>query len=182
MNWRNRRNCRWHAVARLIRRFEEVGVGVELGVKEGRFSAYLLEQFPSLHMYGVDLCRAREKRDRLGYETYDDWDWDAILEEQEQNLAKVAKRFTLLRMSTVRAADLFEPASVDFVFVDAEHTYEGVRDDIAAWRDKIIDGGILCGHDYNPNKPRFEGLMRAVDEFGEVRVETDHVWWTTIRR
>ncbi len=44
------------------------------------------------------------------------------------------------------AAD-FEDASLDAVFIDANHSVEAVRKDIAAWLPKIKPGGMLCGHD-----------------------------------
>lgn len=174
--WRSRRGARWHSVAALL---SEPVRGVELGVKEGRFSTYLLERFPKLHMIGVDLCRPRKARERTGYETYDDWNWQTIMRELELNTESVRDRFELLQMSTVDAADFVGDGSCDFVFIDAEHTYEGVRDDIMTWRSKVRPGGILCGHDYNPNLPRMAGVIRAVDEFaGPVKTAPDVVWWT----
>lgn len=177
MGWRGRSYARWHVVTSLVKKYDLAGIGVELGVKEGRFSAWLLEQCPTLYMFGVDLCQPRQQRDRLGYETYDDWDWDDILREQKENMAAVSDRFELIVSDTVKAADKFEDQSVDFVFIDAEHTYEGVSGDILAWRRKIRPGGILCGHDYNPNKDRFAGVVKAVDEIGPITTEPDSVWW-----
>jgi len=53
----------------------------------------------------------------------------------------------------------------DFVFLDADHSYEGCKADIEAWSPKVKPGGWLGGHDYqNPNFPKF-GVTKAVDEF-----------------
>jgi cephalosporin hydroxylase len=54
-----------------------------------------------------------------------------------------------VRMPSVAAATLFANGSLDFVFIDADHTCEAVRADIAAWRPKVKAGGILAGHDWN---------------------------------
>src|SRR5581483_11390753 len=59
------------------------------------------------------------------------------------------------------AAKLYEDKSLDFVFIDAKHDYDSVRKDIAAWRPKIMVGGLICGHDYSA---AYQGLMRAVNE------------------
>lgn len=58
-------------------------------------------------------------------------------------------------------AAAFEDASLDYVMVDADHAYESVAKDIAAWFPKIRSGGILAGHDYTPEIP---GVVQAVNE------------------
>jgi len=58
-------------------------------------------------------------------------------------------------------ASKYEDQSLDFVFIDAKHTYEAVTKDIAAWRGKVRPGGIICGHDYSQD---YAGLMCAVTE------------------
>lgn len=58
------------------------------------------------------------------------------------------------------AAPNFENESLDLVFIDADHSYEAVKADIAAWEPKVRPGGILCGHDYGV----FPGVTRAVNE------------------
>lgn len=62
--------------------------------------------------------------------------------------------------SSLRAAVLFADASLDFVFIDANHSYEAVINDIRAWWPKIRPGGLLAGHDYS-----WTGVARAVHEF-----------------
>lgn len=47
------------------------------------------------------------------------------------------------------------------VYIDGDHTYESVRDDIKAWLPKIRKGGILAGHDYGAS---WHGVKKAVDE------------------
>jgi cephalosporin hydroxylase len=54
-----------------------------------------------------------------------------------------------LRMTSQQASELFPEHSVHFVFLDGDHTTEGVLKDIDCWRSKIISGGVLAGHDYN---------------------------------
>lgn len=57
-------------------------------------------------------------------------------------------------------------AAWDVVFIDAMHTYEGVRDDIARWWPHVKPGGVLCLHDYGHDA--FPGVKQAADEaFGE---------------
>jgi predicted O-methyltransferase YrrM len=65
-------------------------------------------------------------------------------------------------------AAAFEDASLDYVMIDADHAYEAVAKDIAAWLPKIRPGGILAGHDYTPEIP---GVCQAVTE----AFETFHI-------
>ena len=54
--------------------------------------------------------------------------------------------------------------SLDFVFIDGDHTYEGARLDIDVWRHVIKPGGLLSGHDYSYETKSGKGVSRAVDE------------------
>jgi len=63
--------------------------------------------------------------------------------------------------------------SLDFIYLDADHSYEGVKSDLAqAWR-LVRYGGYIAGHDYSINAENCVdashyknfGVKRAVDEF-----------------
>ena len=73
-------------------------------------------------------------------------------------------------------ASRYVPGDLDFVFIDADHRYEAVLADIAAWRPHVRPGGWLMGHDYN--REAHPGVVQAVDECFAGRIETDknRVW------
>jgi predicted O-methyltransferase YrrM len=79
------------------------------------------------------------------------------------------------RLSSVKAARLFNDGGLDAVYIDALHDYESVKSDILAWRPKLRAGGILAGHDYGPHAP---GVVRAVNELigKPSRVYGDTTW------
>lgn len=56
-------------------------------------------------------------------------------------------RITPIRLPSVQAATLFPDEYIDFLFLDADHTYNPVKKDIEAWWPKLKAGGIFCGHD-----------------------------------
>lgn len=37
---------------------------------------------------------------------------------------------------------------IDFLFIDADHSYEGVKYDLASWGSLVKKGGIMMAHDY----------------------------------
>lgn len=86
-----------------------------------------------------------------------------------------------LRMkSTAAAMRLVGP--IDLVFIDANHTYEDVRDDIVVWEPLVRRGGILAGDDYDAE--HFPGVVRAVDQFARARSQKfttrGRVWITEV--
>ena len=73
--------------------------------------------------------------------------------------------------------------SLDLVFIDGDHSYDAVVDDIEAWEPKVRPGGVLGGHDFAVN---FEGVIRAVTEW-VAREHPDKVlhlaadcWWVVL--
>ena len=69
----------------------------------------------------------------------------------------------LLRLSSKQAADLFHryrKSYFDMVFIDADHTYEALKQDITLWKPLVRKGGVLCGHDYGT----YPDVKEAVDE------------------
>ncbi len=58
----------------------------------------------------------------------------------------------------------FKDESLDFVYIDANHNYEFVKEDIELWYPKVKIGGIIGGHDYGPHE---SGVAKAVDEWAK---------------
>lgn len=142
--------------------------GIEVGVFAGQMSAALLRAAPNLHLKMVDSWEGGG----AAY-TGDSGDWHAALGQPEQDefmrqaeqRVKFAKeRTNIFRMRSSEAAGMAK-ALYDFVFLDADHSYEGCAADLAAWAPKVRPGGYICGHDYeNTDFPKF-GVTQAVDEF-----------------
>jgi predicted O-methyltransferase YrrM len=131
--------------------------GAEIGVLYGDTSEYLLKELPDLTLYSVD-----------PYLEYNDYKEDRnqnSLSEYEQitrsKLARFGNRSEIMKMFSLDAAKLIPDESLDFVFIDANHDYEFVKEDINAWFPKVRRDGIVSGHDYKS----FEGVTKAVDEF-----------------
>jgi hypothetical protein len=74
------------------------------------------------------------------------------------------------RMSTHQAASCVEDGALDFVFIDANHDYEAVAQDLDDWAPKVSD--MLAGHDWTE-----PGVSRAVNErFTDVVLGPDQCW------
>lgn len=96
--------------------------------------------------------------------------------------AITCRPFTAMHMSSQDAAAQFAQWSADMVYLDGDHSYEAVRDDIRAWWPVVREqGGILAGHDYENSYP---GVMRAVNEFAEetgLTVEYMGITWKILK-
>jgi hypothetical protein len=75
----------------------------------------------------------------------------------------------ILPMRSKEAAGMYPEKSLDFVFIDAGHTYDEVRWDIDTWLPKIKKGGVIAGHDFGSKS--FPGVEKAVREKFGSRVQ-----------
>lgn len=134
--------------------------GVELGLGNGHlFRRFLAD---GVRMIGVDMGARPDRRGEVEHLITD----PAIMGNVER----------VYWMTTNEAAPLVPDGWADFVFIDAAHGYEAVRDDIRLWAPKVKPGGWLGGHDYHP---KFQGVIRAVDEaFGKAGIDLldGHIW------
>jgi hypothetical protein len=77
-----------------------------------------------------------------------------------ENTLPIRSVMTPMRMKSVDAAKTFEDESLEFVFLDASHEYEDVRDDIESWYPKVKRGGVLAGHGYSRTESTGKAYLR----------------------
>jgi predicted O-methyltransferase YrrM len=76
----------------------------------------------------------------------------------------------LLCSDSENASSLFPDEFFDLVFIDANHSYKNVKNDILCWLPKLKQGGTISGHDYCDAWP---GVKQAVDEiFAKFKLHT----------
>ncbi len=145
-----------------------LGVGVEVGVKEGWFSALLLDRWHGRTLFSVDPWDI-ELDPNGDHGDAGQAALDALHARTCDRLSRFGERSRVIREPSVTAAAGFGERSLDFVYIDAAHDLESVREDIAAWYPLVRPGGILAGHDYldGPLGGMTCGVKSAVDEFCE---------------
>ena len=173
------------SLIRLLSKFSDNPFyGAEIGVYTGAVSAALLRRFTSLRLWMVDSW-ATYPKDHPGWKTKD----RAVRitqQEQDENYQTAvavtefaADRRVVCRMSSQAVAEQFCMTPLDFVFIDGDHSFAGVKLDISLWYQKVKPGGLLTGHDYGSE--RYTGVTAAVDEFAEqnglpIEIESGKVW------
>ncbi len=122
------------------------GRGVEVGVCEGYLSIQILRNKNVDRLFLVDPY--------LPYQ-HQNQSFDDAHQKRQRSFSKLVlnlagkKRHEWIYRTSVEAASLFTPASLDFVYLDGDHSYESVKADIAAWWPKVRLGGYFGGHDFD---------------------------------
>ena len=81
----------------------------------------------------------------------------------EENVNKFNSiKINKIKKYSTEAAKLFKDETFDWIYIDACHTYEAVKEDLLAWIPKVKNGGFISGHDYDC--PIFPGVKKAVIE------------------
>ena len=119
-------------------------VGVELGVESGKFSETLLSSNPALRLTSIDGWTAyRGYRDHVSQSKMDGFYADA-----KERLKKFGDRTTLMKNYSMDAVKKFAPGQLDFVYLDGNHSFDYVMQDIIEWSKRVRSGGIVAGHDF----------------------------------
>jgi hypothetical protein len=144
-----------------------LGKGAEIGVKTGRYSDQLLSNWRGSELISIDPWLSADPEEYVDRSNVSQEEFDRLYHETRDRLAPYGSRSTIWRTTSVEAARKVPDRSLDFVYIDARHDYESVKEDVAAWCSKVRPGGILAGHDYVDGDLQ-EGefyVKSAVDEF-----------------
>ena len=148
----------------VLNEFSLFGHVAEVGVLWGGFTAHVLAKWKGEKYYCVDPWVAQS--DEVYREKDDNVDYDQCFRQVNQ-LAEKDKRVVVLKgLSEVMVKDV-PLCSLDWAFIDGNHIYKNVLDDMDVWFNRLKIGGILSGHDYNhnPEYPAFCEVKPAVDRW-----------------
>lgn len=162
--------------------------GAEIGCLMGNNASELLTQRPKMTLLMVDPWAEAEANYKATGDYMTRWgpgQWQNVYKAAMNRVAFAGERAVPMRGLSVDMAKQVPDASLDFVYIDANHSYEGCRTDIDAWLPKIKPGGFLSGHDFNHDKEvnkKKWGVMRAVNETAtalgkEVRTGNFYSWF-----
>jgi SAM-dependent methyltransferase len=147
----------------IVKQFPSGSKFVEVGSWKGKSSAYM----------AVEIANSEKEIEFFCVDTWEGGPDHQDMEELSQlyvtflnNMKPLENYYSHLKTTSLEAVERFEDNSLDFVFIDASHEYEDVKNDINAWLPKVKPGGILAGHDYYPEGTDdwFPGVKRAVNE------------------
>lgn len=153
--------------------------GAEIGVWKGAYSASFCAANPKLHMLCVDPW--------VSYPAWQDTKNSMEPAAQERFMAESYRlacerlkplHCTISRQFSAVAAAAVPNGSLDFAYIDANHVYDAVIEDLTLWAPKVRKQGLVCGHDFRvfTNKPTIH-VVRAVTDYTQAH-EIDR-WFIT---
>lgn len=144
--------------------FNEMGfkVGCEVGVASGRNAEKMLKKIPGVKLYLVDSYFYTSE-----YNHKSEFSAVKCFKKARARFRILHKKYdfeeVFISKESSDAVRDFEDESLDFVYIDANHSFDYVMRDIIEWSKKVKFGGIVSGHDYYMFHHR--GVMTAVDAY-----------------
>ena len=133
--------------------------GAEIGVHNGRHASQILSLLNVKKLYLVDPWASYTDH---GIKGFPDDEQEAIYQEVEGKFSGMPNVEIIRKMSAEAVAEIRD-LSLDFVYIDGNHEYEYVLEDLRVWYPKVKPDGVLGGDDFG--HPSSVGLIRAVTEF-----------------
>lgn len=154
---------------RMVEYFPSGSRFVEVGCWEGRSVVYMAVEIinsgKDIKFYCVDTWKGSGEHQGAK-------ELLTLYDVFKKNIEPVKDYVTPIQEFSAIAADTFEDESLDFVFLDAAHSYEDLKDDGTHWYPKIKKGGFIAGHDL-----AWEGIEKAVTEmFPDYKKEVGGSW------
>ena len=135
--------------------------GAEIGTDHGQYAGQLCQGIPGLKLCCVDPWVAYTE----GGEIHTQKEMDEIYTEAFKRLSPYA--CIIERSTSMEAVERWSNDTLDFVFIDGNHEFPFVYEDIVEWTKKVRPGGIIAGHDYTEDPVRKYGVIEAVRKYTE---------------
>lgn len=136
--------------------------GIEIGVWDGEHAKSMLKLLNIKKLYLIDPYKPYLDFNATGTdENKILMDPTNCLLRAKKHLAKFNQKIVFIRKEASKAAGDI-PDKVDFIYIDGNHNYEFVKDDINRYYDKVKSGGIIGGDNF---EMKYFDVMKAVMEF-----------------
>ena len=138
-------------------------VGVEIGTDQGEYAEVLLKTIPDLILTCIDPWKAEAYEKGQQPESKEDQEF---FDKRYQETVDRIPKANIWRKTSMEAVKDFPDNRVDFVYIDGNHDFLNVAQDIHYWFKKVRPGGILAGHDYvrYPSR-KFNHVQKVVNAY-----------------
>lgn len=146
--------------------------GVEIGVSWGQNIVDYGKA--GLEIYGIDPWDAHTDEDEFHKIISIDGKYGKTIEGVYQLAKERTAQYPsihLMKMTSNEALNHFPDRSLNFIYIDGNHSFGYVAMDLMKWARKVKKGGIIAGHDYFSHNPvtqrKFRGIGAIVRAFAE---------------
>lgn len=145
----------------MLSRIPKFSVGAEIGVFNGAFSQCIIDIINPRTLFLVDIFSGQMVSGDKNGENFQQINlYQSCFDLFRKYLNNPS--ISLYRGPSGHFLSLLPDGYLDFIYIDGDHSYKGVKIDIELARKKVKSGGFICGHDY---MVQFPGVIQAVDEF-----------------
>jgi len=141
-------------------------IGVEVGVSGGSHARNILKHLNVKHLYLID-----------PYDEFESYyfkkEYNNFKEQSSKKLHRHRDKITFIYKRSVDAKEDL-PDAIDFVYLDGDHSYENVKKEIELFYPKMVEGGVLGGHDFRTDRSTPFGVIQAALEFSDKK--NLHLW------
>jgi len=131
-----------------LNEYELKGIGAEIGVQNGSYSEIILDKWKGTTLFSIDAWLQFEETEYRDVANVSDEIHLINYAATCMKLRRFGDRSIIWRMTSEEAAKIIPKKTLDFCYIDANHSYDGVVKDLELWIPKIKVGGIICGHDF----------------------------------
>ena len=145
------------------------GIAVEVGVHKGEYSDRILEVVQPRKLHLVDPWKlSADPAHATSW--YGPKSSQAELDARHDDVVRkfadrIAQGVVEVHRGTSERVAMDFAEKVDLVYVDGDHTYDGVRTDLGCWWPQLNPGGVVIGDDYMLGKWWKDGVVRAFNEW-----------------
>jgi len=135
--------------------FKQMGytVGAEIGVYKGEYTELFCKA--GLKMYAIDPWHSYMGAGR----TQKDQERQEFLYGHASRVLDKYTDCTIIRKTSMDAVKHFKDRSLDFVYIDGDHSFSHIAYDIQQWAYKVRKGGVVAGHDYFSTTPEAKNII-----------------------
>ena len=172
-NWKKYYPLLSHFISNHFESQESISM-IEIGTCHGGNADYILNHLKRVQLYVIDPFLPNYDTDdsvslmfnnyahkyNLSDQQISNYWTHAMFHDMEQ---KYGCRYKLFNTTSSNACRFFSDKSMDVIFIDGLHTYEGVKQDIICFAPKLKENGILLFNDYEVRM--FPGVTKAVNRY-----------------
>jgi SAM-dependent methyltransferase len=156
----------------MVQKFPDRSKFIEVGSWKGKSASFMCVEIinsnKDIEFFCVDTWQGSKEH------IFSENNVNQLYQTFKSNMKPLEGFYKEIISKSTTASQYFENESLDFIFIDASHEYEDVKDDIKSWLPKLKKGGIIAGDDYG--NIDFPGVHRAVIESINSYQVRDNCW------